>query len=242
MKMRIENKKLNAEKSKVRIKNKIILYSLLLGSHLMLLSFSFAAASTQGLEKMLREFIRENYPWHDVQITGIEYSADTKGALPEKVRVEKGCPGKTVFMLEFSDGRRVSATADVKALEQVVMSRNSFSKSRQIEEEDVYMTTMEASRVPRGAVREMDDAVGKTLNRSVFANKPLTESMLKDGPVVKKGQRVTLFVEAPFYTITAQGELRETSYVGSTVKVMNLSSKKTITGMLVDENTVRVEF
>lgn len=240
--MIIENENLNAEKSKVRSKNKIILYSLLLSSHFLLLSFSFAVASTQGLEKILREFIRENYPWHDVQITGLEYSADIKGALPERVRVEKGCPGKTVFMLEFSDGRRVSASAEVKALEQVVMSRNSFSRGRQIEEEDVYTTTMEASRIPRGAVREMDDAVGKTLNRSVFANKPFTESMLTAGPVVKKGTRVTLLFEAPFYTITAQGELRETSYVGSTARVINLSSKKTVTGMLVDENTVRVEF
>jgi len=38
------------------------------------------------------------------------------------------------------------------------------------------------------------------------------------------------------------GEIDHDAAVGEHVKVLNLSSKKLVTGLLVDENAVRVEF
>ena len=42
--------------------------------------------------------------------------------------------------------------------------------------------------------------------------------------------------------IATSGETRENAYVDDVVKVVNLASKKTVTGILVDENTVRVDY
>jgi hypothetical protein len=36
--------------------------------------------------------------------------------------------------------------------------------------------------------------------------------------------------------------MREGNYVGSYVKTVNLASKKILRGLLLDENTVRIEF
>jgi flagella basal body P-ring formation protein FlgA len=66
--------------------------------------------------------------------------------------------------------------------------------------------------------------------------------MLSDGDVAKKGKRVVLIAEAEGFAISAVGELRENATVGSIVRVLNSSSKKQVTGVLVDEETVRVEF
>jgi len=71
---------------------------------------------------------------------------------------------------------------------------------------------------------------------------PIVDSMVSDKTLVKRGQRVVLVVESPDFNITAVGEIKENAYVGSYVKAMNLTSKKVITGLLIDENTVEVEF
>jgi flagella basal body P-ring formation protein FlgA len=66
--------------------------------------------------------------------------------------------------------------------------------------------------------------------------------MVSDTAVVKRGHKVTLVIESPSFIITTLGEIKENSSVGSHVKVLNLASKKIISGTLTDENTVKVEF
>jgi flagella basal body P-ring formation protein FlgA len=53
---------------------------------------------------------------------------------------------------------------------------------------------------------------------------------------------VTLVAESGGVRISTMGETRENAYIEDAVKVTNLSSKKTVTGILIDENTVRVAF
>jgi len=71
---------------------------------------------------------------------------------------------------------------------------------------------------------------------------PLIDVMVKDRTLVKKGQTVFLIVESPKFTIRTTGEIRANAYVGSQAKVINPASKKIISGVLIDENTVKVEF
>jgi flagella basal body P-ring formation protein FlgA len=47
-------------------------------------------------------------------------------------------------------------------------------------------------------------------------------------------------VESGNFKITAPGEIKANSSVGRAVKAVNLASKKIVTGLLIDENTVKV--
>jgi len=60
--------------------------------------------------------------------------------------------------------------------------------------------------------------------------------------MVKRGRKVTLVAEGGGMRIATHGETRENAYVDDAVKAVNLASKRTVTGILVDENTVRVDF
>jgi flagella basal body P-ring formation protein FlgA len=106
----------------------------------------------------------------------------------------------------------------------------------------MYPTLMESGRMPKNAVRAEDRIIGKALVRAIVPNVPITEDMVSEMPVVKRGRKVVLSVEASGFSIKTMGETRQDASVGDYVKVVNLNSKKIVTGLLVDENTVRVEY
>ena len=76
---------------------------------------------------------------------------------------------------------------------------------------------------------------------SVMANITLTENVVEKSQVVDKGKQVVLLFKARGFNISAAGETREKGYVGTAVKAINVSSKKEVRGVLIDERTVKVE-
>jgi len=212
---------------------------------LLLLSMVFFVSSavlaeSWNPEDALMKYLRQNYPWADVSVENVILTGEVPAAPLEKIMVEKTPPGRTVFLLEFEDGTKVTATATVKAFDKMVLSRGGFRKGYTLKRDDVYSTLAEVQRIPDGTVKDVEQVVGKQLARSVISNMQITSSMVNETPVVKRGQKVTLLVESDNFRITALGEVRENGSVGRYVKALNLVSRKTVTGILVDENTVKV--
>ncbi len=201
-----------------------------------------ATDTSQVLSTALRNYLKENYPWAETEIHELFVNQDLPEEVPERIIVKKGPPGRTVFALEYRNGRSITATAVVRAFDWVVMTRRAYKKGYSLQREDLFMTLMDVSHLPRGVIQETDQAIGKSLTRATLAHMPLVDSMVRESVLVKRGKRVTLIAESPGFTITTHGELKENSEVGSTVKAMNLCSRKTVIGMLVDESTVKVDF
>ncbi|MDA8239478.1 MAG: flagellar basal body P-ring formation chaperone FlgA [Nitrospiraceae bacterium] len=201
-----------------------------------------ASAGSENIGGVLKDYIKSNYPWDEVDLSDLKLSSDPPSGVPQQILVEKRLPGRALFVLEYKNGSRIVATAQVKAFDRIVASGNSFRKGHYLREGDLYMTAVEVGRIPKGAVREIGKASGKVLTRSIIANMPVVENMVAEKPEVKKGQRVMIVAESKGFSITTFGEMKENGYVGRYAKAFNQTSKKTVTGLLVDENTIRVEF
>ena len=200
------------------------------------------AAASWNASDVLTAYLKEHYPWFDVSVSDIRLQGATPAAAPTGVNVEKAPPGTMVFTLEFQDSKSVRGSAFVKAFDQVMMSRGSFNRGYTLREQDVYSVLMETGRMPRGAVRDADLVVGRTLVRSVMPNAPLTDAMISDSAVLKRGRKVSLLAVKDGFSIKAAGELKQDASVGDYVRALNLQSKKTVTGYLINDTTVRVEF
>ncbi|MDA8083643.1 MAG: flagellar basal body P-ring formation chaperone FlgA [Nitrospiraceae bacterium] len=203
---------------------------------------SAARAGVNNLESSLTEYIKSHYPWAEVEVTDIKMNGEEPAGRPERIILERGLPGRTVFLAEYSGERRFSVTANVKAFDRIVMSRRPMPKGAYLHKDDLYVRLMDVSAIPKNAVGNPELLAGKALTRSLVANRPLVSDMVSEAPQLKKGQRVSLLFEADGLSISAVGELRENAYVGSRVKVVNINSKKIVAGLLIDENTVKVEF
>ncbi len=222
-------------------KRRIFLFSLL--SFLFsLFSFSAPVQASWNPEAVLRSYLGSQFPWAAVDISDLEVSAALPDDAPRSIVVEKSPPGRSVFRFEFRNGGSLRATAYVKTFDRVIMTRSACPRGYELKRDDVYETLMESSRLPRGAIRSLDRVVGKPLLRSVTANTPLTAIMVSETALIKRGRKVMIAIEKPGFVIRAAGQLSQDAAVGDMVKALNVQSKKIVTGMLVDENTVRVEF
>jgi flagella basal body P-ring formation protein FlgA len=203
---------------------------------------SAAHAAGPAPAEILRTYVLEHRPWADVEVRNLALSADPPAGGPRRIVVERGLPGRTVFTMEYGDGVTVKATADVVAFEEVVASARPLSRERPLTEGDVCLVRMEMESIPAGAVTDLRAVVGKTLTRSIGANLPIVGRFLAGSPLVKRGGKVTLLIETGRIRITTTGEIRDNAYVHASVRAVNLASRNTVTGILIDENTVRVDY
>ena len=215
--------------------------AIIIAAAITVLSFPHCFAESYDLTNMLKTYIKKNYPWAEIEITELSVS-EPISAIPARILIEKPPPGKTSFLLQLENGKKIQASANVKAYDWIVITSKALRKGHHLEHTDVYSTLLDITKIPRGAITKLENAVGKQLERSVNANMPLIDVMVKDRTLVKKGQTVFLIVESPKFTIRTTGEIRANAYVGSQAKVINPASKKIISGVLIDENTVKVEF
>jgi flagella basal body P-ring formation protein FlgA len=190
---------------------------------------------------VIKKYLKDHYPWAEIEILDISGEVSSQ-VLPEKIHLIQGPLGRALFSLVFKSGEKALVQAHIKALDWVVTSRRPLKKSQTIRKEDVYLALMDVRRMPKDALTRLESAWGKTMTQSLSANMPIVQGHMGDIPLIKKGQRITLVASAPGLKITAPGEARQDGYSGQSLKVINLSSKRDVRGIPLDENHVSVEF
>jgi len=192
-------------------------------------------------EDELRAYLMDNYPWEEIEVSNVQAHDTLSEERPVSIQVEKGPLGKAVFSFIFSNDEKILVQADVKAFGRVIMSRRPFQRRHVIEEEDIYLSRMDIGKMPRNLLKDPEKILGKSLKRSINANMPIEEDMVEMNQIVGRGKRVVLLIAHEGMIIMADGKTKEKGYVGMSVRAINISSKKVVSGVLIDENTVKVE-
>jgi len=205
------------------------------------LCLSYSKAASWTPEDELRDHLQGNYPWEEIEVGNVQAPDNLSDERPESIQLVKGPLGKAVFSFMFSNNERVLVRADVRAYGQVLMSRRPFQKRHIIEEDDIYIAKMDVGKMPRNVLKDPEKIIGKSLKRSINANMTIEEDMIEMYQLVERGRRVVLLMSHEGMIIRADGRTKEKGYVGMTVRAINASSKKIVSGVLIDENTVKIE-
>lgn len=200
-----------------------------------------AADEAWSPEKEIRTYMTDHYPWEEIEISNVQISGKIGEELPESIIVEKGPLGNAVFSFLFGNNEKISVRADIRAFGWVVKSKAPFKVKHILEDEDMYLEKIDIRKMPKNAVKDPAEITGKALKRSISANVPIREEMVEMSRVVSRGKSVVLLLSHNGMSIRAAGKTKETGYVGMPVKAVNLSSKKEVTGVLLDDKTVKVE-
>lgn len=219
----------------------IVLLSVVCVLTSVILHLSSCKAAAWTPDDELKSYLSDNYPWEEIEVSNVQAPENLADENPESIQVVKGPLGRAVFSFMFSDNERILVRADVRAYGQVIMSRRPFQKRHVIEEEDIYLAKMDIGKMPRNVLKDPDKIIGKALKRSINANMAIEEGMIEMYQLVERGRRVILLMSHEGMIIRADGKTKEKGYVGMTVRVINSSSKKIVSGVLIDENTVKVE-
>ena len=106
---------------------------------------------------------------------------------------------------------------------------------------DLRLKRMPAERVPAGAARRIEDAVGKQLRVQIAAGSPLPLSDLTAPLLVRRDGRVLMLAEGPGMSLTAEGRALEAGAAGEHIRVLNPVSKAVVDAVVIGEGRVRID-
>lgn len=107
---------------------------------------------------------------------------------------------------------------------------------------DVRLVRMRAERVRPGMAVDPGAVVGKALRRPVMEGAGFASSDLALPAVIERNATVTLVMEGPGMSLSAQGRAMAAAARGEVVAVMNLSSRAVVEGEAIGPGRVRVAF
>jgi len=191
-------------------------------------------------EAVIQDYLMSSYPWPEIEVEQVVAEGPLPSSRPVEVTTERGPLGRASFVIRFADDTEVRIKAYVTAREQVVRTRRPLKRGSVIRNTDVYTAMMDVRKIPKGAATDIKSVTGKILKRSLPADATLTEAMAGEKPLIRKGQHITILYRTGTLKVTAPGVAREDGYPEREISVMNLTSRKTITGIVEDRGLVNV--
>jgi len=205
------------------------------------------------IESRAMEFVADHIPWDpDTTEITIVYRGkdivvpagivDMNFDLPSR-RVRMGrFPVMVRITVDNILQKRLRLTAHVTHYSPVVKTLRPLNRGEILTAKDVAVEIVPSNRIFRNAMTSLDDVVGNQAIRNMGMGRVVTSNSLSKPVLMNKGDQVTLVVESGPMKITAPGIVREKGFKDSLVQVLNIQTKKTVFGMVMDSKTVKVNF
>ncbi|MBW2155012.1 MAG: flagellar basal body P-ring formation protein FlgA [Deltaproteobacteria bacterium] len=107
---------------------------------------------------------------------------------------------------------------------------------------DLRWVRINISKAPKNLITDVEQAIGKRLKQSLKEGQPLRSNMIAVPPVIKRGDRVKIVAQRGGLKVETVGIAKGSGALGEQIKVMNITSRKTVVGRIKDASTVRVLF
>lgn len=91
-----------------------------------------------------------------------------------------------------------------------------------------------------GALTDPQQAIGLEARVTLYAGRPISAADLGSAAMVERNQTVTLIYRSAGLSILTEGRALDRGGVGDVIKVMNLASRTTVTGMIDPDGSVQV--
>lgn len=154
-------------------------------------------------------------------------------------------PGKKFVTVVISVNNQKQGTVkmygDIHFWGTVISAAHSLTKRTVLTEDDLITKFQDISMLGDNIIADVDQIIGKELKKSLRGGAVLYNHFLKNPPLVKRGDRVTIMASTSSLKVTVPGEIKTTGGVGDTVQVKNMMSRRTLQARVVDEGLVEVE-
>lgn len=204
------------------------------------------------IEKIIKEFVLQNTPWREEQVKVKNINMPNRITLPSDwsyhITSAPGASltGRSSFLLDITGSdnsvRSSWVTAEIEVWVDVVLASKPLKERQMLGADDIYIGRKELSRLPAGYLDDIRQVSGKRVKRFVGPNSVLTENILEEPPLFKRGEKVFIIAESEALKVTAMGVAGEDGYRGHPVKITNLQSRKEVVGVVVDDGTVSVRW
>lgn len=129
---------------------------------------------------------------------------------------------------------------NVRVYENVVASSRKIGRGEILAEDDLVIEKLETTKLSASTFSSVDDLIGKRITRLIQPYTPITQELIDNPPLIKRGECIRLLLQSGNLMVVAKGVAKEDGHLGKIIKVKNVDSKKEIQGMVEDSSTVKV--
>jgi flagella basal body P-ring formation protein FlgA len=143
---------------------------------------------------------------------------------------------------ELASGGRAQWRYTGTAVEtvEVAIAQRAFAKGDVIRENDLTFERRPKNELVNEPVAAPSDVAGMAARRAIRAGQAVRAADLAKPELVQKGDMVTLHYEVPGVVITMRGKATDSGAAGDVVGVLNVSTKRTIQGIVTGPGRVTV--
>ena len=146
-----------------------------------------------------------------------------------------------VVMVDAVSGERQALTGRAVAILDIPVPTHEIRVGDIIKASDLADTEMPADKVRSDTAQNPDVLVGKVAKNSLSANVPVQERFVGYPIVIKRGDRVTMLIQAGPMTLTATGRALDDAGMGETVHLVNAASNHNLQGVVTGPGMAEVQ-
>jgi flagella basal body P-ring formation protein FlgA len=220
-----------------------------------LLGLPFVAGAESGEARVradLQRFLQQAAGDGSVELPPLSVFEIDRGRHPGPLRTrlstesDRPFQGRVPVTVELLAGDQVVArhivSPYVRVLQAAIVPARDLRRGETLGPGDVRVAKVDAARMRGDLVRTIDVVVGKRLKSSVREGQPLRESQIEVVPVVDRGDRVVLVLESGAIRIQAIGRAQESGGIGQWIRVLNVDSRREVSGRVAPDGNVHVAF
>ena len=182
----------------------------------------------------------------DQPVQDLKLDATNTGALaPSAVRVDPR-NGRFDVTFEFANGVTAGATklrftgTAIETVEVAVLTRN-IERADVLRTSDIVIERRAKAELGGGEPISRVAAIGMQTRRPLRAGQPLKTLDLAKPDLVQRDQDVTIIFQTAGIYLTTRGKALDSGSEGDTVSVLNVQSKRTVSGRVSGRGQVSVE-
>ncbi|MBF0218365.1 MAG: flagellar basal body P-ring formation protein FlgA [Gammaproteobacteria bacterium] len=130
--------------------------------------------------------------------------------------------------------------ATVKRLETVVVALRPLTRGDVIARSDISLAERDITLLHGGYFMTPDEVIGQEVTRTIIADMVVSQAMVKLPLLIKKGDEVIIVARTSGLSVKMRGKSLMDGEKGATIRVMNLSSKREVSAVVVDRGEVEV--
>ena len=138
--------------------------------------------------------------------------------------------------------KKYPVSVKVQTFSEVLVAKRNIELRSALDPQWFVFEKRETTNLREPPVVSYDFIAGKQAVRIITKNSILTVNEVEQVPAIKQGEIITIALKTDNFSITAQGRARKSGGVGETIPVINLASLKQINAVVIDSNTVAVEY
>ena len=138
--------------------------------------------------------------------------------------------------------KKYPVSLKIKVYKEVLVALNTVDRGSLLNPANFELVKREITMLRESPVDSFDELINQQAARVIGKNSILTWNEKEPVPAIKQGDIITITLQADSFHITARGRARKSGGVGETIPVVNLSSLKEIDAVVIDSNTVAVEY